>query len=134
MSSGSSGSDETISTTKIPPLASDQKTNAPHDTRGAADIEQARIAPLGGGGRYQHTAPHARTGGVVGRDADIAGARIEPLGGGEGVRRRGRGEGGKGGSASASARSTGLGLGLGLDEVVDKARIRPLGGVREEIL
>ena len=56
MSSGTSGSDEKISGSKIDPLASDIKANVPHDTssRGVAgsdrNIDQARIDPIGGKG------------------------------------------------------------------------------------
>lgn len=58
-------------------------------------------------------APHADSTGVVGRDEDIGRVKIDPLDG----------------SQKSSQRKD-----LGLDdEVVDAARVAPLGGVREEV-
>ncbi|OQV05142.1 hypothetical protein CLAIMM_09928 [Cladophialophora immunda] len=130
MSSGTSGSDEKISATKIPPLDSAVKANRPHDqsSRGAAgtdrSIDQSRIAPMGGAardaraGQYQHTAPHADSQGSVGRDETIQGAKIEPLAG-------------KGHADVDAHAGTKEDAGLD-DETVDAARIDPLGSVREE--
>ena len=65
-------------------------------------------------GQYQHTAPHADSQGVVGRDETVQGAKIEPL---------------EGGLANQTAiKSSGLD-----DEAVDSARVAPMGSVREEI-
>ncbi|KIX96809.1 uncharacterized protein Z520_07529 [Fonsecaea multimorphosa CBS 102226] len=117
---GTSGSDEKLSATKIQPLDSAVKEHQPHDqsSRGAAgtdrSIDQSRIDPLGGAGQYQHTAPHADSQGAVGRDATIQGTKLEPLQGGKG---------------SSSDKNPGLD-----DEVVDGARINPVGSVREEQL
>ncbi|OAP61267.1 hypothetical protein AYL99_03468 [Fonsecaea erecta] len=117
---GTSGSDEKISATKIPPLDSSVKANAPHDqsSRGATgtdrSIDHSRIDPLGGAGQYQHTAPHADSQGAVGRDETIQGAKIEPL--------EGKGQ------QAATTKSQGLD-----DETVDTARIDPVGSVREEM-
>ncbi|KIW12591.1 hypothetical protein PV08_09869 [Exophiala spinifera] len=117
--SGTSGSDEKISATKIDPLASDTKANQPHDqsSRGATgtdrSIDQSRIDPLGGAGRYKHPAPHADSQGVAGRDEAIQGAKIDPLSGKENT---------------STTKSPGLD-----DEQVDASRINPLGEVREEM-
>ncbi|KAK5464953.1 hypothetical protein LTS15_001516 [Exophiala xenobiotica] len=119
MSSGTSGSDEKISGTKIDPLASETKANQPHDqsSRGVAgtdrSIDKTRIDPLGGAGQYRHPAAHADSQGVVGRDETIQGAKIDPLSGK--------------GNASTT-KSAGLD-----DEQVDASRINPMGEVREEM-
>ena len=144
MSSGTSGSDEKISGSKIDPLASDTKANVPLDmsSRGAIgsdrNIDQARIEPIGGrgvsllplsasgldadvscradtkAGQYQHPAPHADSG-VIGSDVNIDKAKIEPLQE-------------QGGAGKGHAKSAGLG-----DEEVDAARVQPLGAVREQM-
>ena len=64
-------------------------------------------------GQYQHTAPHADTQGVVGRDEAVQGAKIEPLSGKE-----------------YETQLKGEGLD---DEHVDASRVAPLGEVREEM-
>jgi len=117
MSTGASGSDEKISASKIEPLASDVKTNVPHDqsSRGVVgtdrNIDQSRIDPIGGKGQYQHPAP-ADHSGSVGKDETIQGAKIEPLEG-------------------KAGESTGKYAGIG-DEEVSGSRIPPIGSVREE--
>ncbi|KAI8961388.1 hypothetical protein F5Y11DRAFT_348542 [Daldinia sp. FL1419] len=114
----STGSTAEISSTKIQPLESEVKYNAPYDgeDRGSAGsnrtIDQARINPLGGRGQHQHTAPHADSQGVVGTAEGLGKTKIEPLEGGIHERQNPR---------------TGLD-----DEAVDGARIHPLGGVREQ--
>jgi len=119
MLSGTSSSDEKISTAKIEPLASDQKEGVPLDmsSRGAIGsdriIDQSRIDPAGGRGQYQHPEPHADSQGVVGRDETIHGAKIEPL---------------EGGRNTSTSKQPGLD-----DEQVDASRISPMGEVREEM-
>ncbi|KAJ9663640.1 hypothetical protein H2198_000652 [Neophaeococcomyces mojaviensis] len=94
MSTGTSGSNENISSSKIQSLDSDQRTGVPHDqsSRGVVgtdrSIDQARIDPLGDKGVGQHTDPHADSQGVVGRDETIASAKIDPLGDKSGVATR----------------------------------------------
>ena len=64
-------------------------------------------------GQYQHTASHADSQGVVGRDETVQGSKIEPLTGKENETQR---------------------KGEGLDdENVDASRVAPLGEVREEM-
>ncbi|KAI1461824.1 hypothetical protein F4805DRAFT_453061 [Annulohypoxylon moriforme] len=111
------GSTVQISKTKIEPLESEIKHNSPYDgsDRGSAGssrtIDQTRIQPLGGKSQHQHTAPHADSHGVVGTVEDIGKVRIPPL---------------ESDSHEAQNPRTGLD-----DEVIDAARIDPLGSVRE---
>jgi hypothetical protein len=74
MSSGTSGSDEHISATKIAPLASDQKAGLPHDmsSRGVTgtdrNIDQTRIDPIGGRGQYSGCSTISSLSSKVGKD------------------------------------------------------------------
>ena len=62
-------------------------------------------------GQSQHTAPHADSQGVIGRESTLQGAKLEPLN-----------------SNTDSGKSVTQGLD---DEAVDPVRIDPLGSVRE---
>jgi hypothetical protein len=64
-------------------------------------------------GQYQHPLPHADSSGVVGTDETIHGSKIDPL---------------SGKRNEPVDKSPGLS-----DEVVDTARIQPMGEVREEM-
>jgi len=78
------------------------------------NIDQARTEPLEGNrGQYQHTEPHAQSGGVVGGDETVSGAKIDPL-------------------ANESDAATRKNPGLD-DETVDASRVEPMGEVREEM-
>ncbi|KAI2473567.1 hypothetical protein F4781DRAFT_427194 [Annulohypoxylon bovei var. microspora] len=69
------------------------------------------MEPLGGKGQHQHTAPHADSHGVVGTAEDLGKVKIPPL---------------ESDSHEAQNPRTGLD-----DEVIDGARIDPLGSVGE---
>ncbi len=71
-----------------------------------SELTTAHIA-----GQGQHTAPHADSQGVIGRDNTIQGAKLEPL---------------KSSTSSETSAAQGLD-----DEAVDAARIDPMGSVRE---
>ncbi|KAL9089833.1 MAG: hypothetical protein Q9159_002303 [Coniocarpon cinnabarinum] len=116
-------SNEQISAAKITPLESDVKRGVQHDLgeRGPVpndeNIDKARINPEGGAGHFKHPAPHADNSGVIGHDKDIQEAKIEPMA-----------------SQDHSVKTADPNDRTGLeDEVIDGARIGPLGEVREEI-
>ncbi|KAL9110841.1 MAG: hypothetical protein Q9227_004641 [Pyrenula ochraceoflavens] len=134
MASGSIGNDEIVSGAKLEPVSSSTKAGTEHDLsgRGAAgtdrNIDQTRIDPLGGkarlhdpslAGQYQHTAPHADSSGVIGREEEVSGSKIEPLSPEEGSGKQ---------SGERERRSSGLD-----DETVDRGRIDPMGSQREEV-
>ncbi|KAF2263066.1 hypothetical protein CC78DRAFT_292168 [Lojkania enalia] len=110
--------DAQLSGAKIDPFDRTAKHNTNHARDHGAigedeDIRRTQIHPLDSSAKAHHKqAPHADSQGVVGYEDVVQGSKIAPM---------------EGGAPGATKHDQGL-----TDESIDKSRINPIGGLRED--